>query len=234
MRNFSLESRFGLERTLKQGVIKEPRWLARVNMGFLDWATTQVTKQIETVPGERLFEKPFVNPGSFHYFESTRGLWDAGEAASAPFYRELARVSVPFDAVGVVKSFGQLFAVDNEIFSNAANWGTNPQGDQRPRWHFRLTPFDGEEPPIFSKPVSSVMFLPGVAHSDFPYTDDLLYPLNSPTSERFHLIIPGGNMLRVIIEVTPISQVAWSAQCLLRGYTTGVYHESTMTGLRTW
>lgn len=147
---------------------------------------------------------------------------------------ELARFSVPFGSVGIIKSFEQYLSQGETIYSVSSDWG-NPFPSVSVRWFFRLSPVSrsGVAWIDVSGASAIVDYLPGTPYNDFSDSYGLWFPAGSSSSANIHLVIPGDVVLRVIAIVSSTSQEAVSISAKLAGTTQIELNDEAQTMMRT-
>lgn len=132
---------------------------------------------------------------------------------------EICRFDVPYGSFGVVKSFEQYLEQGGVVFSTSGNWG-NPYPGVDLTWYFRLSDTDSLAMPWISASGPSAIpdLLPGNPYTDFADSDDVWFPAGSSSSANIHLIVPGGNVLR-LFAIVGTSQEAVTISAKLAGTT---------------
>lgn len=192
--------------------LKIPRWQERV--AGLRRNLRHVTPYVAPSRESSDPYKPWLTDArTMRLVENTAGLVAHPNDDTWPQWAvELARFAVPRGMFGIVKSFDQFLGIMGleaaELPTESSNWGVpfsgfTTTGIGAVTWHFRLSEYYGTLPPLLNAVNSQA--LPGVPHPDFPSTNDFWFPAHSPSANNFHLPVPGGNVLRVILIVGPMS-----------------------------
>lgn len=110
---------------------------------------------------------------------------------------ELARFTVPYGSIGMIKSIEQYLSHSENNWTESAKWGVPYPTGVDVSWHFRLSKIASSIPWVSTSGTSATQeYLPGIPHPDLPNTDDIWYPASSPASTHVHIIVPGGYILR--------------------------------------
>jgi hypothetical protein len=124
---------------------------------------------------------------------------------------EVARFSVPYGSVGIIKSFEQYVGQGETVYTTSEHWGNPYPLPTSITWFFRLSHIHLLGSPWINVSGLSAIpdYLPGISYDDFARTDDIWFPAASSGSSNIHLPIPGGQVVRVIALVgasqTPVS-----------------------------
>ena len=124
---------------------------------------------------------------------------------------ELARFSVPYGSVGIVKSFEQYLGQGETVYTTSEYWGNPYPISVSISWFFRLSHIHLLGRPWINVSGLSAIpdYLPGISYDDFARSDDLWFPAASSSSSNIHLPVPGGQFVRVIALVgasqTPVT-----------------------------
>jgi hypothetical protein len=112
---------------------------------------------------------------------------------------EVARASVPFGSVGIIKSLEQYVADTDTIWTDSDHWG-NPYPPFSIRWFFRLSPIAHVAAPWINTSGASALpdYLPGTSYDDLAESTGIWFSASSSASTNIHLPIPGGEVLRVV------------------------------------
>ena len=236
LRNFERMRHGMFNRAIFGNVVKEPGWRSRLNTAFIRCAFAQPLVRSE-IPRKLLFEKPEMNPATQRYWEHTYGL-QTSPAGTDPWLVELARVTIPQAAVGIVKSFEQ-FVYHPDIaepvyYSESGNWGNPhilPAATVTIRWIFRLERDEAPEPAqlVYSGPNPE---LPGVPHYEQPDMTELWFPAASPPSQNFHLTIGGRYRFRVFALLEWTAEYSIGVSAKIRGFRMSPYDSLTLRPLR--
>lgn len=133
------------------------------------------------------------------------------QPTTAAWMAEVARFSVPFGSVGIVKSFEQYVGQGETVYTTSEHWGNPYPLPTSIRWYFRLSHIHLLGGPWINVSGLSAIpdYLPGISYDDFSRSDDIWFPAASSSSSNIHLPIPGGQFVRVIALVgesqTPVS-----------------------------
>ncbi|MDD3380026.1 MAG: hypothetical protein PHD68_02260 [Rugosibacter sp.] len=199
---------------------------------------SQPREESQLIEGKGGYDRPEANPATQHYFENTQGLI-AAPAGVAPWVVELARVVIPESWVGVIKSFEEV-AIHEDVasplyFSRSDSWG-NPfviPSTVTVRFHIRIERCDAGEPAYINAvaPVPEIL-LPGEAHPDWPWTDDLWFPAASAVGQNIHVTVGSGYRMRVIAIVRRTVAYDVSLAVRIRGFRQSAYDPMTKLALR--
>ena len=237
IRNFDKLRHDGFARAIKKNVVKEPSWRARLNNRFIQWALSQPLEK-PTVPARQLYELPELNPRTLHYWQNRPILYSA-PAGTDPWLIELARVVIPSENIGILKSLEQVVVHPDlqnpNYFSISGQWG-NPfpfPAGLIITWHLRLERVTGTEPALINQSGVGVQaLLPGEPHFELPEFDNLWFPASSPASQNIHLTIGGRYRLRVLALVERADEYDLSIACKIRGFRLSPYDKFTLFPLR--
>lgn len=133
------------------------------------------------------------------------------QPSSLAWMAEVARFSVPYGSVGIIKSFEQYVGSGETVYTTSDNWGNPYPLPTSITWFFRLSHIHLLGNPWINVSGLSAIpdYLPGISYDDFSRSDDIWFPAASSSSSNIHLPIPGGQFVRVIALVgasqTPVS-----------------------------
>lgn len=217
-------------------VVKEPVWRARLNNAFLCWAFRQPVPR-PAIPDRLGYEHPDQNPRTQRYWENRPILYES-PAGTDPWLIELARVTIPYASIGILKSFEQVVILTDEgefCFSGSANWGhpfVLPDW-LTITWHFRLERVTGTEPALINQSGLNVeALLPGEPHFDLAIMDNIWFPASSPASQNIHLTIGGRYRFRVLALVERDEEYTISIAAKIRGFRLSAFDAFTVLPVR--
>ena len=159
-----------------------------------------------------------------------------------PFHAyELARFIVPIGGVGVVRSILQYSEANPntipspEPYAHLTGSPWEISAIQRVgadlRWHLRLQQVRDVDLPDAFEDLQAATLLPGYGHPDLPYLDFQYFNFAMPDAGVF-LLVPGGFVLRMYVEIGADWRPILALGGMLRGYTQPARNRDAVYNMR--
>ena len=154
---------------------------------------------------------------------------------------ELARFIVPIGGVGVVRSILQYSEADPaavpipepHALLTGSPWEISAiqrvGGDMR--WHLRLQQIRDVDLPDAFEELPLATLLPGYGHPDLPFLDFQYFNFAMPDAGVF-LLVPGGFVLRMYVEIGADERPFLAIGGMLRGYTQPAHNRDALFNMR--